>query len=149
MIDLETIHEMWKQDAVIDEHNLDRASIDGAKLHAKYLELFDFAKGERFKHESKMSSLRLLKWRYYSGKMTKLEMDQLGWEYDPFKGATKPMKSELNAWIDVDPDVAKLLLRIEYSKIVTSALEEILSTIKWRHQTIRNIIAWRQFVSGN
>ena len=31
----------------------------------------------------------------------------------------------------------------------TSTLSEIIDSLKWRHQTIGNIIKWKQFESGN
>ena len=36
-MNLESILEMWKQDSIIDEVQLDEASRDSAKLHSKYV----------------------------------------------------------------------------------------------------------------
>jgi hypothetical protein len=80
--------------------------------------------------------------------MSKKEMDEEGWDYDPFQGESKPLKSELGPYIDSDPDVQRLTLKVEYSKVVVDALKEIIDTIRWRHQTIRNMISWRQFEAG-
>ena len=48
---LEQIQEMWKVDSVIDQIDLDKASLNTPSLHAKYLEIlnekiesFDMAK---------------------------------------------------------------------------------------------------------
>lgn len=148
MIDIETINKMWEEDSRIKDSELDIASIDTCRMHAKYLELFNTARLTLKKRELELSELKQEKWRYFAGKMTKDEMDELGWDYDPFKGATKPMKSELSHYIDSDKDIQKIQLKIEYSKIVAEALEEILSTLRWRHQTIRNILEFKKFQAG-
>ena len=41
---LNEILEMWEKESQIDALNLDRASIDSAKLHAKYLSMLSIAK---------------------------------------------------------------------------------------------------------
>ena len=35
-----------------------------------------------------------------------------------------------------------------YIEEMVLALKEILDTVKWRHQTIKNMIEWRKFTSG-
>lgn len=148
MIKIEKLHEMWKKDSVIDNSELDASSIQSAILHSKYLELYNMTRLNLKKKQLEYESLKHRKWRYYTGKMEKVEMDELGWDYDPFNGSTKPLKSEINNYIDSDKDIQKLSLKIEYYKVVGEALEEIISTLKWRHQTIRNIIEFRKFTSG-
>jgi hypothetical protein len=148
MINIEELHQMWKADSHIDGNQLDEASRKGANLHSKYLELYDVARLTHRRQEMDLSEMRQKKKRYYSGKMSKKEMDEEGWDYDPFQGESKPLKSELGPYIDSDPDVQRLTLKVEYSKVVVDALKEIIDTIRWRHQTIRNMISWRQFEAG-
>lgn len=148
MIDIEELHKMWKQDSHIDGNQLDEASRQGANLHSKYLELYDIARLTHRKRELDLTELREKKRRYYSGKMSKEEMDENDWSYDPFRGESKPLKSELGPYIDSDSDVQRMMLKVEYSKVVVDALKEIIDTIRWRHQTIRNMISWRQFEAG-
>jgi hypothetical protein len=148
MIDLETVHKMWEEDSQIKENDLDITSIESSKLYAKYLKLFNIGRLTLKKRELELSELKQDKWRYFAGKMTKAEMDDKDWDYDPFKGSTKPMKSELNHYIESDKDIQHVQLKIEYSKIVANALEEILNNLRWRHTVIRNIIDWKKFTSG-
>lgn len=148
MIDLEKIHEMWDIDSQINENDLEKTTVESSRLHAKYLKLYNTSRVYLKKSELKLSELKQEKWRYFAGKMTKDEMDTNGWDYDPFKGATKPMKSELGHYIDSDKDIQTIQYRIECLKIATDALEEILNTLRWRHQTIRNILEWKKFTSG-
>jgi hypothetical protein len=145
---LEDIQQMWSVDSEIDSNNLDGASIQSAKLHSKYLDLFN---AKRMKMKLKEHQLKILKhhkWKYYSGKMTKEEIDRFEWPYDPWDGGNKPMKSEINSYIEADPDVAELQLQIEYLKIAAMTIEEILNNIRWRHSNIKNVIEWRKFMAG-
>ena len=48
-----------------------------------------------------------------------------------------------------DPEIQKSEERIEYYKTSIDVLKEILSNITWRHQTVKNMIEWKKFQSGN
>ena len=148
MIGLDNILEGWKTDSVIDENALDDETIKTSKLHAKYLELFSLAKLQLKKKEMELEKVRKDKWLYYTGKMTKDEMDKRGWAYDPFNGMTKPLKSEMEMYYSTDPDIIKVKSAIEYQKTIIDALEEIMGNIRWRHTHIKNIIEFRKFTSG-
>jgi hypothetical protein len=147
-MNIDKIEEMWESDCAIDQNRLDDASIDCAKLHAKYLSLYNKAR-LKLKHvENEYVQQRQLKWRWYGGKMTKEEMDAHDLEYDPFNGGVRPLKGDLNLYIDSDKDISQIKLKIEYYKIVVSTLEEIIGNIRWRSSTIKNIIDWKKFTSG-
>lgn len=139
---------MWKDDSVIDEINLDETSIKSAKLHAKYLELLSISKLRLRKKEMEFDAMKKDKWLYFEGKMTKDQMDERGWKYDPFNGGTKPMKSNMDYYYKSDSDLARLQAQIDYQKTLIDTLIDIMDNIKWRHQNIRNIIDWKRFVSG-
>lgn len=140
---------MWKKDSEIDQNALDDASIQSAKLHGKYLELFNKARMKTKLTEHQFTVLKHNKWKYYNGKMSKEEMDSFDWPYDPWNGGTKPMKTEINGYINADSEVNEMSLKLEYQRLVAYTLEEILNNIRWRHSNIKNIIQWRMFISGN
>jgi hypothetical protein len=147
MIPLDAIYEMWKVDSPIDEMNLDAASIQGAKLHSKYIEIWSMYRLTLKKREAELQVLLKNKYLWYNGKMSKSEMDNLGWEYDALDGL-KIMKGEMHYFYDSDKDIQQAVAKIEYTKNVVDVLKEIMESIKWRHQTIGNAIKWRQFTSG-
>jgi hypothetical protein len=147
MITLENVLDMWKTDSVIDENELDKVTIDTSKLHAKYLELFSIAKLQLKKNENKLDELKKEKWLYFTGKMTQADMDARGWAYDPFNGI-KPLKSDMELYYSADKDIVQAKDRIQYSKTLIDALEEIINAIRWRHTHIKNIIDFRKFTSG-
>lgn len=148
MIDLNAIHDMWAEDCKIDNLKLDDASRETPNLHAKYLRLLTEAKLQLKRSEFKQKSLLKDKWLYYNGKMDQDTLDEKGWDPDPFNGL-KVMKGEMEYYYDSDPEIQKSEELIEYWKTVKDTLTDIIDNIKWRHQTIRNMISWRQFESGN
>ena len=75
------------------------------------------------------------------------KITELGWEHDPFDGL-KVMKGEMDYYYDSDIDIQKSEEKILYFKTICETLTEIVETLRWRHQTIGNIIKWKQFQSG-
>lgn len=146
---LEEIMKQWEADSQIDQVNLDNAVIETAKLHSKYLELLNVNKMKLKKRQYQMDILRKDKWMYFGGKMTKQQMDSKGWNYDPFDGCNKPLKNEMDFWMKADKEVQEMQTKIDYSQMVVDALIDIMENIKWRNQSIRNIIDWRRFTSGD
>jgi len=147
MNNLESIIEMWKKDSIIDEMQLDESSRDSAKLHSKYLELLSINRLKLRKYEMDMKVLLKNKWLHYNGKLTKEEIDALGWPYDPLNGL-KVLKGELDYYYDSDPDIQKQQAKIQYIQEMCDVLKEVMENIKWRHQNIKNMIEWRKFTSG-
>ena len=87
------------------------------------------------------------KWLYYNGKLSEEEIREKGWSPDPFN-SLKILKGEMDYYYDADPEIQKSEEKIEYYKNTVSVLTEIVDTIKWRHQTIGNMIKWKVFESG-
>ena len=145
---LDDIMKMWEVDCEIDALALDDETKKTSKLHAKYLELVNVNRLQRAKLDSDLDTLKKDKWLYYTGKMTKQDMDSRGWAYDPFNGGIKPLKSELSFYYDSDEDIIKVKQKIEYQKTIGNLLEEIMNNLRWRHTHVKNIIDWKKFVSG-
>ena len=142
------ILEMWKKDGQIDELKLDDTTIRMARIHSKYLELLTIAKMTRKKYDLEYKTLLKDKWLYYNGKLSKEQIDAFKWEYDPFGGLNKPLKGDMNYYYDADTDIQRSQALLEVQKIQVETIEEIMNTIRWRHQNIGNIIKWRAFESG-
>jgi predicted metal-dependent HD superfamily phosphohydrolase len=80
--------------------------------------------------------------------MDKETVEELGWDPDPFNGL-KILKGDMDRYYDSDPEIQKSEEKIQYYKTLVETLTEIVSNINWRHQTIGNIIKWKQFESGS
>ena len=146
MLQLNDILEQWKSDSLI-EMPLDESSQKTPELHSKYLELLSLAKFQLKKSEMEQKTLLKEKWLYYNGKLSEEEIIEKGWSPDPFNGL-KILKGEMDYYYDADPEIQKSEEKIEYYKNTVSVLTEIVDTIKWRHQTIGNMIKWKVFESG-
>ena len=139
---------MWKKDSVIDDIELDASSLQVPKLHAKYTEILSNKKLELIRHERMMKEMNKDKWLWYTGKMSKEDIEYRKWEYDPFGGLTV-LKSDYDKFQGADKEIQDLNDKIEYLKITVDFLQDVVSQITWRHQTIKNIIVWRKFMAGS
>ena len=148
MIDLKSIHDMWEKDCVINDMKLDESSRQTPILHAKYLQLLSTVKLQLKRAEFSQKTLLKQKWLWYNGKMDPIAMNELGWDPDPFDGL-KVLKGDMNYYYDADPEIQKSEEKIQYYKTIIETLTDIISNITWRHQTIKNMIEWKKFSSGN
>tara|TARA_Y100000114_G_scaffold128508_1_gene125589 strand:- start:213 stop:659 length:447 start_codon:yes stop_codon:yes gene_type:complete len=148
MIDLKSIHDMWEKDCVIDDMRLDESSRQAPILHAKYLQLLSTVKLQLKRAEFSQKTLLKQKWLWYNGKMDPIAMNELGWDPDPFDGL-KVLKGDMDYYYDADPEIQKSEEKIQYLKTIIDTLEDMINSIKWRHQTIKNMIEWKKFSSGN
>ena len=148
MIDLKEVLAEWANDNQIHETHLDESSRKTPILHSKYLEKLANAKLLLKKAEFSQKTLLKEKWLYYNGKMDQEQIEKMGWDPDPFDGL-KILKGEMDYYYDADPEIQKSEEKIQYFKTLVETLSDIVDTIKWRHQTISNIIRWKQFQSGN
>ena len=146
-MDLDGILASWAQDCEIG-HNLDDASRETPKLHAKYLGYFTQAKLLLKRAEDKQQILLKNKFLWYNGKLSEEEIKQFGWDPDPFDGL-KIMKGDMDYYYDSDPEIQQSEAKVVYYKTMVDTLKEIIDNLKWRHQTIGNVIRWRQFEAGS
>ena len=149
MLNIENVLSEWQNDSVINQSQLDKSSVDTAKLHAKYLQWLSLAKLHLKKAQMNQKTLLKEKWLYYNGKMSQEEIESRGWDYDPFDGL-KVMKGDMDYYYyyDSDKDIQQSEEKITYYKTLVETLQEIVETLRWRHQTIGNIIKWKQFEAG-
>ena len=146
-MNLENVLEMWKKDNVIDEMALDESSRETAKLHSKYLELYSVSRLKLKQLELDFKVLLKDKFNHYNGKLSQEELDEKGWDYDPLNGLTV-LKGDMDKYYDADPVIQEHQTKMAYTEEMVAALKEILESIKWRHQTVKNMIEWRKFTSG-
>ena len=144
---IEQIMKEWEKDCRIDPISLDETSRQTTELHAKYLSMLSHTKLKLKQAEFKQKELMLAKWKWYNGKMSQEEMLSLGWDPDPFDGL-KIMKGDMAHYVEADPELVASEAKIELLKTTIDTLKEIVESLKWRHQTIGNMIRWKQFEAG-
>lgn len=145
---LEEIHESWAVDSQINNMDLAEVSRQTPTLHAKYLMVLSHTKLRLKQAELNQKALLKQKWLYYNGKMSQEEIDHLGWEYDPFNGL-KVLKGEMDYYYNSDKEIQESEMKVEYLKTMVTTLIDIVDALKWRHQTIGNMIKWKLFEAGN
>lgn len=145
-MDLDDILSEWETDCEIGA-NLETASKNTPKLHAKYLRYLTQAKLSLKRLENKQQLLLKDKFLWYNGKLSQEDTQKNNWAPDPFDGL-KVMKSDLNYWYESDPDIQESEAKVVYYKTMVDTLKEIVDTLRWRHQSIRNIIEMRRFEAG-
>ena len=142
---LTDIQDMWKEDSKIDETNLGRESIRTPLLHSKYINLLANSKLAVRKAESEYLMLRRIKYRYYRGELTAIELQSLQWEQ--WQGV-KPIKNEMDEFLQTDADLIKSQDKVEYLKTITYQLESIIKSLGSRTWDIKGGIEWTKFTNG-
>lgn len=142
---LNELQSMWAEDARIDETDLSAASLNIPMLHSKYLNILSSAKLTLRKADSDYLRMRKIKYRYYRGEMTKLELDERGW--DQWLG-TKPLKNEMDEFLSTDDDLIALQDKVEYYKTVIFHLEQIMRSLNSRTWDIKNSIEFLKYSQG-
>jgi hypothetical protein len=136
---------MWAEDCNINRNKIAEESLNTAKLHQKYLTLLLQIKTKMLKTEMDFNTLKLDKYRYFRGEMTKEELAERGWVQ--YQGL-KPLKSDMEFVLEHDTEVGKMNIKIQYMRNMVYQLESILNSIKGRDWAIRNHIEWQKFQAG-
>lgn len=141
---LEEIEALWEVDSKIDRTDLDNESLKIPSLHSKYYKLFLRERVQLKSDELDYKQFYKLKHEYYTGKLSKQDLDQYGWE--PFQFV---LKNDLQVYIDADKDICERLLKLQVQKEKVQLLEDIIKTLNTRGFAIKNAIDFIRFTSGN
>lgn len=142
---LSELQEMWAEDCKIDETNLGKESARVPTLHAKYINFLSSTRLNLRKAESDYFNCRRKKYRYYRGEMSRDELETEGWIQ--WQGA-KPLKNEIDEFLQGDADLIALQDKVEYFKTVLYQLEQIIRSINSRTWDIKSSIEWTKFTNG-
>lgn len=143
-MNLDELKQMVSEDIKIDQTELDRESANTPQLHNKYLTFFMDERLKLQKLEREASALRRYKWLYYTGRMSKEELEQFGWE--PFE--LNVLKTEADDLIESDSDWLKLQEKLSFQKEKVNYLEGVVKIINNRQWQIRAMIDWIKFTQG-
>jgi hypothetical protein len=142
---LTDLQQMWSEDCKIDETNLGKESAKVPLLHSKYINLLSSTRLNLRKSESEYYNCRRKKYRYYRGEMSRQELEEEGWSQ--WQG-TKPLKNEIDEFLQGDQDLIILQDKIEYYKTVLNQLEQIIRSINSRTWDIKSCIEWAKLSNG-
>lgn len=143
MENLEQILKYWETDSQMDQTEPSKELLKIPLLHSKYLNILTKHKIASKKAHFDYLRMRKIKWEYFTGKMSKEELDEYDWE--PFQFA---LKSDVNTYLEADGDLIKLLEKKVYHEEAISVIESIMSELKNRNWEIKSFIDWERFISG-
>ena len=137
-MNIEKLKEEVKKDLSIDKTDLASESIRIPQIHNKYL---NFLMNDRLtlsKLETDLTKLRHRKWLYYTGKMSREELNDLGW--DSFDLTV--LKTDIDRFINADDDVIHLQHKVALIKEKVSYLDGVMRAINNLNWNIRSAIDW-------
>lgn len=138
----------WERDTDLDETQLHHEALKVPKLHSKYLNLLFYAKTMHRETEAESEKVLFLRYQWYEGKLTKEQIDQLSWKYDPFDGILVKTKEQKSRYFDSDEIMLQYKSNIDKWKQAIDSIEKILNQISWRHQIIKTAIDFQKMQNG-
>jgi hypothetical protein len=144
-MNMDELKAMMAADSKVDDTVLDQESTKIPQLHNKYLNLLHEERLRYKKLEADHKTLYRRKWEYYTGKLDKEELDELGWE--PFQ--KKILRGDVNIYLDSDSEITISTARMSYSSTKLQLIEDYMKSINNRNWNIRNAIEWRKFLHGS
>jgi len=141
---LEEIEAFWEQDSKIDRTDLDSESLKIPSLHAKYYKLYLREKVQLKAEEQVYKQFHKIKHEYYTGKLSKSELEEYQWE--PFQFV---LKNDLQVYMEADKEISDKILKLSVQQEKVRFLEEIIKTLNTRGFLIKNAVDFIRFTSGN
>lgn len=143
-MDIEFLYNEWAKDGEIDQVNISKSTADIPKLHNKYFRWYveEGLKLKKLKAEYKI--LYKLKNEWYRGELDDEELKQHGWKPQPLK----ILRTDIPQYLEADPDVVKLSLKIGLQEEIVAYLESIIKHISNRNFLLKTIVDWERFRTG-
>lgn len=144
MKQLDELLEMWKKDSIIDRTEPARELLNIPQLHSKYLNILSRHRLLSKEAEFKYNKMRKIKWEYYTGKMSKEDLDKYGWEQFPYT-----IKSEISTYLESDEDLNKYIANKVLHDEIVDVCQSILKELNSRTYQLRDYISWEKFINGS
>ena len=143
MENLEQVLKHWEKDTVIDQTEPGKELLKIPTLHNKYLSILTKHKIASKKAHFDYLRMRKVRLDYYSGRLSQDELAEYGWE--PFQFV---LKTDINAYLEADANLIKLLEKKVYHEETVGVLESIMNELKQRTWQLREFISWERFIGG-
>ena len=143
-MNVDDIFELWTEDVEIDKTELGDEAIKIPKLHNKYFQIYTKEKLLLRKYESEMKQLKLDKYEFYTQGHTEETRSKM-WVL-PAKGLI--LKTDIPMYMDADPDIIKLSLKIGLQQEKVDLLDSIIKSLNSRGFNIKAAIDWYKFTMG-
>ena len=141
---LDEIQALWEQHSKIDATELGAEALKIPQLHNVFFKILSQERLSLRRLEAEARELRRRKFEFYTQGPTE-ETHQLGWVLPP---SGKIIKSEVSSYIDSDPDITTLSLRVSLQQEKVDFLVSIISTINNRGYHLKVAVDWERFKVG-
>jgi len=143
-MNLENLKEHITKDSIVDSTELGTEALKIPQIHGKYINLLTDLKLLYTKQQQEYAILRLRKWKIYTGKASKEELEL--WKEDPFD--LDILKTDVDKFMDADQQLTDLKLKIALSETKIKMVEEFLKSLNNRNFMIRSAIDWQKMMNG-
>jgi len=143
---LEDVMQEWKIDSKLSIDTLQKDLYNTPNIHAKYLEYYIWFKAKLSAAEKNYNTMQWIKRKYFRGECEQHELTKYGWSQ--WQGI-KPSQQELNFLLESDCDMNDLKERVEYFKTAVNSIEYIMRSIGGRDYTLKTIVDYQKYLSGN
>ena len=140
-MDLEQLQDLAEKKLKINDTELDLESLKTPQLHNEFLKHLTKFKLLLSKAQIEYYTYRKEKWEYYTGKAPAQVYAE-----KPFN--LKLLKTDVDKYLDSDPELAKYKQKVDYIQTVIDFLDRTIKQISNRGFQIKNAIDWRKFTSG-
>ena len=138
---LEELQTQADKDLKINDTELDLESLKTPQLHNQYLKHLTKFKLLLSKAQIEYHTQRREKWEYYTGKASPQVYTEKPFNF-------KLLKTDIDKYLDSDPELAKYKQKVDYIQTVIDFLDRTIKQISNRGFQIKNAIDWRKFTSG-
>jgi hypothetical protein len=143
-MNLENLKELITKDSQIDSTELGIESLKIPQIHSKYLTILADVKLLLAKYQNDLAVLKLRKWKIYTGKASREELEQ--WEEEP--SDLTLLKSDVEQFVEADPKVIELKSKLAVSEVKLKMVEEFIRSLNNRNFNIKSAIEWQKMMNG-
>lgn len=142
---IDEINKEWAKDSVIDGTRLFYEQQRVSLLHSKYYALMMQASAKLAVQRVKLATIKRDKTEYYSGQMDPAEIKSRGWE--PMN--KRILKTDVETYVETDPDVVEMSLKVGLAHDKYKYLESILKDISYNlSKSVRTMFEIMRFEQG-
>lgn len=141
---IDEIQQMFEADSKIDKACLDVEALRGPELLSKYLKIFYDERSRYRQLVQERATLKRQKYEWFNGKMSREELEALGWEVFNLR----ILKTDMDIYMEADPDLLKIDNRLFLQEEKLKVLEAIMKSVNARQWDIKNAISWAMFING-
>lgn len=144
---IEILKDMWASDSEIDQLRIDDEIAKLPRLHKRYLDILTVLKVDVFRKNAEFLKLKGVRARYYSGALSREELQVYGWQQYQGKAAT--LKSEIERMLETDPVLLKAETNLFDLKVAFEYCESIMQSLRYRGHDLKTLVEYKKFLAGN